>query len=410
VISPDTAADPDPPLSDQPWLTPGVRGIGLASLLSDLGHEIPTALLPSFLVTVLGAPAAALGLIEGVADALSGVAKVIGGGLADDPGRRRSIAVGGYTLTAILSALIGVSTAVWQVAIFRTAAWTARGIRGPSRNALLADAVAPAAYGRAYGFERAMDNAGAVVGPIVALGLVAAIGIRQAIFLSVIPGLLAALAIVYAVRHLQRPKERHTTPVRIVVRPLMCGPLGRLLVSVSLFEAGNVAATLLILRTTELLAPSLGTTGATTIGIALYVGYNVAATLAALPAGRLADAYGARLVFAAGVACFALAYLVFAAGSGIAILGLAFVLAGIGIGAAETAENAAVAALAPSELRGSAFGLLAGIQSAGDFIASAVVGLVWTLVSPTLAFGLAAALMVGALVTMAFGRPSHKSD
>lgn len=409
MSTPEPVSDPEPPLGGQPWLTPGVRGIGLASLLSDLGHEIPTALLPSFLTTVLGAPAAALGLIEGIADALSGVAKVAGGALADDPGRRRSIAVGGYTATAILSALIGVSTAVWQVAIFRTAAWTARGIRGPSRNALLADAVEPAAYGRAYGFERAMDNAGAVAGPIVALGLVAAIGIRDAIFLSVIPGLLAALAIVYAVRRLQRPKERRTAPVRIVVRPLLRGPLGRLLVSVALFEAGNVAATLLILRTTELLAPSQGTISATTTGIALYVGYNVAATLAALPAGRLADAYGPRVVFAAGVACFALAYLVFAAGSGIAILGLAFVLAGIGIGAAETAENAAVAALAPSAMRGSAFGLLAGIQSAGDFIASAVVGLVWTLVSPTLAFGMAAALMVGALLTMAFGRPSHTS-
>ncbi len=410
VSTTDPVADAASPLSDQAWLTPGVRGIGLASLLSDLGHEIPTALLPSFLVTVLGAPAAALGLIEGIADALSGVAKVVGGALADDPGRRRSVAVGGYTLTALLSALIGISTAIWQVAIFRTAAWTARGIRGPSRNALLADAVDPTAYGRAYGFERAMDNAGAVIGPIVALGLVALIGIRGAIFVSVIPGLLAAVAIVYAVRHLQRPKERHTAPVRIVVRPLLRGPLGRLLVSVSLFEAGNVAATLLILRTTELLTPSQGTRGATTIAIALYVGYNVAGTLAALPAGRLADAYGARLVFAIGVACFALAYVVFATGSGIAILGLAFVLAGIGIGAAETAENAAVAALAPSAQRGSAFGLLAGIQSAGDFIASAVVGLVWTLVSPTLAFGLAAALMVGSLITMAVGPRSRPSE
>jgi len=410
VSTTEPVADAAPPLSDQPWLTPGVRGIGFASLLSDLGHEIPTALLPSFLVTVLGASAAALGLIEGVADALSGVAKVFGGALADDPGRRRSIAVGGYTLTAILSALIGISTAVWQVAIFRTAAWTARGIRGPSRNALLADAVDPTAYGRAYGFERAMDNAGAVMGPVVALGLVALIGIREAIFVSVIPGLLAAVAIVYAVRHLQRPKERRTAPVRIVVRPLLHGPLGRVLVSVSLFEAGNVAATLLILRTTELLTPSQGTSGATTIAIALYVGYNVAATLAALPAGRLADAYGARLVFAVGVACFALAYLAFATGSGIVLLAVAFVLAGIGIGAAETAENAAVAALAPSALRGSAFGLLAGIQSAGDFIASAAVGLVWTLVSPTLAFGLAAALMVGSLVTMAVGPRSRPSE
>ena len=216
----------------RPWFTPGVRGIGLASLLSDAGHEIPTALLPGFLTATLGAPAAALGLIEGVADALSGITKVIGGALADDPQRRRSIAVGGYTLTALLSAAIGLATAAWQVAILRAGSWAARGIRVPSRNALLADAVDPSAYGRAYGFERAMDNLGAVIGPVLALVLVALVGLREAIVLSVIPGLLAAAAIVYAVRHLERPKERHTSPVRLVVRPLLHGALGRLFVGV----------------------------------------------------------------------------------------------------------------------------------------------------------------------------------
>lgn len=375
----------------------------MASLLSDLGHEVPTALLPSFLTSILGAPAAALGLIEGIADALSGLAKLAGGALADDPARRRSIAVGGYTATAILSALIGAAGAIWQVALLRSAAWTARGLRGPARNALLADAVDPAVFGRAYGFERAMDNAGAVLGPLLALGLVAVIGLRGAILVSVVPGLLAAAAIVYAVRHLPRPRERHTAPIRLVVRPLLHGRLGALLAAVALFEAGNMAATLLILRATDLLTPSQGSAGATTLAIALYTGYNIAATLAAIPAGRLADARGTRLVFGVGVALFGLAYGAFAAGSGVVILGLGFVLAGVGIGAAETAENAAVAALAPAGLRGSAFGLLATVQSLGDFIASALVGLLWTLVSPTLAFGAAAALMLAALVALVIG-------
>lgn len=394
-----TTTEPSP--ARRAWLTPGVRGIGLASLLSDLGHEVPTALLPSFLTSVLGAPAAALGLIEGVADALSGLAKLGGGALADVPSRRRSIAVGGYTVTAVLSALIGLAGAVWQVAVLRAAAWVARGVRGPARNALLADAVEPAVYGRAYGFERAMDNAGAVFGPLLALGLVALIGLRGAIVVSVIPGLLAALAIVYAVRHLQRPRERHTAPVRLVVRPLLRGRLGALLMAVALFEAGNVAATLLILRTTELLTPGQGTDTATTVAIGLYVGYNVAATLAAVPAGRLADARGARLVFATGVVLFGVAYVAFATGSaGVILLGAAFITAGVGIGAAETAEHAAVASLAPSELRGSAFGLLAAIQSAGDFIASALVGLLWTLVGPAVAFGAAAAFMLASMVAL----------
>ncbi|MFL5779265.1 MAG: MFS transporter [Chloroflexota bacterium] len=384
------------------WLTPGVAGIGLASFFADLGHEIPTALLPAFLTTVLGAPPAALGIVEGVADGLGGIAKFLGGPLADDPARRRNLAVGGYTITAIFSALIGLATAVWQVALLRAGSWAARGLRGPARNALMADAVEPDAYGRAYGFERALDNLGAVGGPIVALGLLAAIGLRQAILLSVIPGIFAALAIVYAVRHVRRPRERQSAPIRIVVRPLLRGDLGRLLVAVALFEAGNMAATLLILRATDLLTPSQGAAGAATTAVLLYTGYNLAATLASYPAGRLADAVGPRTIFGGGVALFALVYVLFAlAGPGVLLLALAFAGAGLAIGATETAEHAAVAGLAPTDLRGSSFGLLAGIQSLGDLAASAVVGVVWTLVGPSQAFGLAAATMLASLVALA---------
>ena len=98
--------------SRERWLGPGVAGIGTASFLADVGHEIPTALLPSLLTATLGAPASALGLIEGVADGLAGTARLAGGALADDPRRRRALAVGGYTATAVLSGLIGAATAV----------------------------------------------------------------------------------------------------------------------------------------------------------------------------------------------------------------------------------------------------------------------------------------------------------
>jgi hypothetical protein len=153
-----TATTAEQPAPEERWLTPGVRGIGGASLLADVGHEIPTSLLPSLLTSTLGAPAAALGVIEGVADGLAGAARFAGGALADDPQRRRTIAVGGYSTTAILSGLIGTATSVWQVAILRSGAWAARGLRVPARNALLADVVPAAAYGRAYGFERAMGS------------------------------------------------------------------------------------------------------------------------------------------------------------------------------------------------------------------------------------------------------------
>jgi MFS family permease len=145
---------------EQGWLNPGVRGIGAASLLSDAGHEVPTSLLPAFLTSTVGAPASALGLIEGISDGLAGAARLGGGALADDPHRRRATAVGGYTSTAVLSGLIGVASSAWQVGVLRAGAWFSRGLRVPARNALLADTVPAPVYGRAYGFERAMDNLG----------------------------------------------------------------------------------------------------------------------------------------------------------------------------------------------------------------------------------------------------------
>ena len=140
------------------WLNRSVGGIGAASFFSDVGQEVVTSLLPSFLTSTIGAPAAALGAIEGVADGVAGVARLVGGALADDPARRRATAMGGYSATAVLQALIGIATAAWQVGVLRTGAWLTRGLRTPSRNALLTDVVPREAYGRAYGFERSRSS------------------------------------------------------------------------------------------------------------------------------------------------------------------------------------------------------------------------------------------------------------
>jgi MFS family permease len=380
-------------------LGPGVAGIGTASFLADVGHEIPTALLPNLLTATLGAPAAALGLIEGIADGLAGATRLAGGAIADDPQRRRTQAVTGYTATAVLSSLIGAATAVWQVAILRAGAWAARGLRVPARNALLADIVPASVYGRAYGFERAMDNLGAIAGPLLALALVGLVGTRTAIALSIIPGLLAALAIVYAIRHAPGAEERERQPLRLRIRPVLTGRLGRLMVGVSAFEFGNVAATLLILRATGLLSAGREQDQATQLAIGLYVAYNLAATLVSIPAGRFGDRRGVVLVLVLGVALFGLAYAGFTVGPA-SVLALApwFLAAGVAIGCVETAEHAAVAALAPVELRGSAFGLLAAVQSFGNLAASAIAGLLWTAVSPRVAFGYLVAWMLLALV------------
>lgn len=384
------------------WLTRGVQAIGAASFLADLGHEVPTALLPRLLTATLGAPAAALGLIEGIADGLAGLMRLLGGALADEPERRRSVAVGGYSTTAVLTSLIGVAGSVWQVGVLRAGGWAARGLRVPARNALLADAVPPETFGRAYGFERAMDNLGAIGGPLLALGLVAVFSVRTAILLSIVPGLLAAAAIVYAIRQLPRLSERQRQPLRLHVRRVMAGQLRRIMLGVGAFELGNVSATLLILRATELLTPGRDADTTTQLALVLYLAYNVAATAASVPAGSISDRIGPIAVLGAGTAAFLVAYVIFAAaGPSILVLAAAFVVAGVGIGCVETAEHATVAAFAPSDVRGSAFGVLAAVQSFGNLAASGIAGIIWTAASPSWAFAYIAAWMATALVALA---------
>ena len=389
------------------WLVPGVRSVGAASLLSDLGHEVPTALLPSFLGSTLHAPASALGLIEGVANLSAGAARFAGGPLADDPSRRRSAAVGGYVSTAVFSSAIGLAAAAWQVGVFRSIAWAARGLRGPSRDALLADLVPSSAYGRAYGFERAMDNLGAIGGPLLALALVWAAGVRAAIVISFVPGALAALAITAAVRAAPRLTVPERRCLRFHVRAVVRGPLGELIAGITAFELANVAATALILRASGLLDARYSHSSATKIGLVLYAGYNLTATVLAVPGGRLTDRRGALPVLVLASVAFATAFAGFAfAGANIVLLALLFVAGGAGIGLGEAAQSAAVAALAPPRLRGSAFGLVATLQAVANFGASAVWGVLYTTVSPRASFLYLAGWSAVAAVAFAANRLS----
>jgi MFS family permease len=394
------AARPAPGSAERrpPWVSPEVASIGAASFFSDAGHEIATAVLPSFLTGVLRGSAATLGLIEGLSDALLGIAKLLSGPLANQPARRVRLARGGYLLTAVFTAAIGLATTVWQAGVLRAAAWVARGARTPARDAMLAGLAPPDAYGRAFGVERAGDNLGAVVGPLLASILVATVGIRTSFFFALVPGALAALSITVAAARAQRM----TTAVQVRERArLELGSLRRAglfrpLLPVALFELGNITTTLLILRATQLLDHGgRSLTAAASLAILLYAGHNLTASVVALVGGTWIDRWGPRPVFAAGAAAYVLAY------GGFAfpihhwlLLAGCFCLAGAGIGLAETAESTLVAQLLPDRLRGSGFGLLGGLQSAGDFMSSAIVGLLYVAVAPTVGFAYAAVWMV----------------
>ena len=389
---------PGPTKRRPPWVSPEVASIGAASFFSDAGHEIATAVLPSFLTGVLRGSAATLGLIEGLSDALLGIAKLVSGPLANQPARRVQLARGGYLLTAVFTAAIGLATTVWQAGVLRAAAWVSRGVRTPARDAMLAGLAPPDAYGRAFGVERAGDNLGAVVGPLLASILVATVGIRTSFFFALVPGALAAVSISVAAGRARRMAT--AVPVRERARLELAGlrraGLLRPLLPVALFELGNITTTLLILRATQLLEHGgRSATAAASLAILLYAGHNLTAAIVALVGGTWVDRRGPRRVFAAGAAAYVLAY------GGFAfpihhwlLLAGCFCLAGAGIGLAETAESTLVAQLLPDRLRGSGFGLLGGLQSAGDFLSSTIVGLLYVAIAPMVGFAYAAAWMV----------------
>ncbi|HVX56048.1 MFS transporter, partial [Nocardioides sp.] len=384
------------------WLSRGVLSVGLASLGSDSGHEMTTSLLPTFLATTLQSGAGALGVIEGVSDALVGLTKLAGGPLAAEPRRRGRLASGGYLVTAVATALIGVAPAVWQVAVLRALAWTSRGLRSPARDAMLMSLVDRSAYGRAAGVERAGDNLGALIGPLLAAGLVGVLGIRHTLVLAFVPGVLAAIAITAAAHEAGRavavPAGRRTLSLNLGA--LREAGLIRALAAPALFELGNLATTLLILRATDLLrAGGHSATSATSIAVLLYAGHNACAAVTAPLAGAWADRIGPRAVFGVGAGAYVAGYLLFARSDHEAwVLALAFGLAGIGIGCAETAESTTVALALPDRLRGNGFGVLGLVQSVGDLGATLVAGLLWSLISPLAAFTYAAGWMALAVV------------
>ncbi len=383
-----------------PWVSGGVASVGAASFFSDAGHEIATAVLPAFLTSVLRGSAGVLGVIEGLSDALLGIAKLAAGPPADDPARRVRIARGGYLLTAVFTAAIGLASAVWQAGVLRAAAWVSRGARGPARDALLASLAPRGAYGRSFGVERAGDNLGAVVGPLLAALLVAVVGIRHAFFFALVPGLFAALAISVAAARAPRAVAAARQRARLELGGLRRAGVLRPLLPVAAFELGNITTTLLILRATGLLHHGTrSVTAAASLAILLYAAHNLTAAASALAGGGWIDRggwlRGPRRVLMAGAAAYVLAYGGFALGSHAwPLLLVWFCLAGAGIGLAETAESTMVAHLLPDRLRGSGFGLLGGLQSAGDLLSSVVVGILYAAVSPTAGLAYAAGWMV----------------
>ncbi|HVC08906.1 MAG TPA: MFS transporter [Elusimicrobiota bacterium] len=370
------------------WLNRSVLGIGLASLLADAGHEMATAALPALLAS-LGAGSAALGLIEGFSDALAGFAKLFSGFYSDGLRRRKPLAVAGYALTAACMGGLAWAQSAGQAFFLRSTGWLGRGARGPARKAILSETAPSGAVGRAFGFERAMDNLGAVLGPLLALCFIARLGLRPALAFTFVPGILAAAVFWFWVKEPPR--------ARPVPRGLPEGwralprRFKRLLAASAAAGAGDFSKTLLILWAEEAWRGRLGFARAAFWAMLFYAGYNAVQVVSSYACGHLADKFsGTRILSLGYAAAVAPAALLLLPGSAPLKFAAAFGLFGLCSGAWETLESAAAAGLLPENLRGAGFGALAAVNGAGDFVSSAAVGLLWA-VSPAAAMGYAMA-------------------
>lgn len=411
MTEPSPAAPPRR-LAKVPWLTPAIFGFGIASLLSDLGHEAGTATMPA-LLTALGAAPAALGLIEGIADGVVSLGKLYGGQLANRLRWRKPLTIAGYLVTGLAVGLFGVAQSWVHLLLARVIGWLAKGLRGPSRSAMLADVAAKAALGRAIGFHRAMDTVGAVLGPLLATLLLSRIPVRQVFLWAMLPGILAALAFAVLVRGQQHTiKEPPPSLWQSLQR--LPGGFRRFLLAVLLFGAGDFARTLLILRAAQLLTPTYGATRAAAIGMLLFVLHNLVAAICAYPVGRIADSVSPRKLLAVGYGLGVVtAMLAALAQPSLAMLTLLFGCAGLVIGIEETIESVVTARLVEGPLRGSAYGALAATNGVGDLISSSAVGLLWTAFGPLAAFlsaAVACALGTGLLVFDLHGAPDKPPD
>jgi len=394
------------------WLNRNVAGAGITSALGDFCYETTTVILPGFLA-VLGIPAAALGIIEGIADAVASFTKMVSGYIADKLGHRKLLVLVGYGLTPVGQVLIALA-AGWPFILWgRVVSWFGKGLRGPLRDAIVTQSVTPETRGRAFGFHRATDTIGAVAGPLLGVAL---LGLAQGwhwngtdgpfrlvLWVSIIPGLLAVLAFMTLVKdpqHSPNPALRFFSSLYGLPQRFKA-----YLGSVGLFGIGDFSHSLLILAATTLLTDSLGVVKAAQVAGLLYVWRNVVQVFMSYPVGVIADRIGHLAVLIAGYALGSLTAIVTVLAfwfgiDSIPLLAGLFFIAGLYMAVQETLESTITAEMVQPDTLAMSFGALGTVNGTAKFISSSLVGVLWTAFSPALGFSVAALFMIAGTMTL----------
>ena len=387
--------------------------LGLGSLLTDTASEAIYPLLPIFLTRVLGGTAFSLGLIEGAAEAANSLLKVLSGHVSDRWNRRKPIVLAGYSLSSAVRPLIGLVTSWPQVLLIRFTDRVGKGVRGAPRDAILAGCATPETRGRVFGFHRAMDHVGAILGPTLAtLFLLAWPGEYRSLFVAtLVPGALAVwmLSLVRedetggaglagSTRRSAAAPDQAPTSGSIERMPRgYYGFLGVLL----LFTLGNSADAFLLLRLTDIgIQPAM-------IPL-LWAALHVVKASVSVVGGLQSDRMGRRSIIGIGWIVYALVYGGFALATSPATLIACFLVYGFYYGFAEGTEKAFIADLAPASLRGTAFGVYNAVLGVGSFVASVLFGLIWKQFGAPTAFGTGAVLALASTVLLFVAVHEHR--
>ena len=379
------------------WLI-GLRGnvliLGLVSFLNDAASEMIYPLLPIFLTAVLGAGPAALGVIEGIAESTSSFLKMASGFLSDRVQRRKRWVVGGYVLSNAARPLIGLASTWTSVLVLRFVDRVGKGVRTSPRDALIAESTSPGFYGKAFGFHRAADHAGAVVGPLLATLLLVFLheDLRTVFLLSLIPGILTVALVASGIREtrIAGSSSVHQEPLKIhQAWRDMPKTLRRFVLILFLFTLGNSSDAFLLLK-----AQQLGVSVA--LIPVLWVVLHLVKMGSSLPSGIASDLWGRKGVIMTGWAVYAFVYGAFSMAESPWQAWVLFAIYGLYFGLTEGAEKALIADLAPPRLQGSAFGLYHLTMGIGALPASLLFGWIWQEYGDRAAFGMGASLALAA--------------
>ena len=406
-----------------PKASRNVYAFGATSFFNDTASEMAYWVLPAFLAS-LGAGPAQIGLIEGIAESVVSFAKLFSGYLADRLARRKPIIVGGYFVANAVKPLLALATSWGQVLVIRFADRLSKGLRGATRDVMLAESVDPAQVGSAFGLLQAMDSAGAIAGPLLALWILAHYSMRGVFWAAVVPGFLSIAVAAITIRETKKtaPAKLASTAaadrldrsalVRDGVsiskgnpwRPGLPASFYYVLFVAALFSLGNSSDMFLVLRAQNLGIPAAH---APLLGLV----FNLTYTLLSWPAGRLSDRFSRRRLAAAGYFVFAVVYFVFAAAPSLTAIWVS--MAGYGLFYALTSPvlRALVASTVPAEVRGRAFGIFFFVTSVATLLASILTGQLWQHCGPRFPFYASAGLaLVAALLLLIPHKPAPLSS